>query len=484
MRSLLALALAAVALAGCGGGEATKAGGSGGTVVLRMANTPAQLGYTPAVEYFVERAEELSGGNLRIEVVHGFGEFAADAEQQVVRAVASGEVDLGWSGTRVFDTLGVESFQALTAPMLIDSYDLEQAVIESGIPEEMLADLEQLGVVGLGVLGDGLRKPIAVEKPLLGPADWRGITFHAFRSEGQAGAIRALGATPTDDLAALDEGLATGRIQGFEKSLLVYATNVMESAAPYVTANVNLWPQMDVLLANPGRLAGLDEEQRAWLRQAAADAAARSVGFVDRDGEILANSCEAGARFANASEADLAALREAFVPVYAELERDAATRSYLERIRELAETTPAETQLAIPPGCTGPPPTLTPSGGAAPSELNGTYRWEITEEDALASPTEPKSPSHLATFPWIFTLTLEDGTWTLFLEWKGGAPYYEQPGASYSVEGDRITLTTGGVPLTFTFTVDEYGNLHVQPVQPMAAGEEFVMTTKPWTKIA
>jgi hypothetical protein len=35
--------------------------------------------------------------------------------------IGAGKVDLGWVGTRVFDTLGVASFQAVTAPMLIDN---------------------------------------------------------------------------------------------------------------------------------------------------------------------------------------------------------------------------------------------------------------------------------------------------------------------------------------------------------------------------
>ena len=93
------------------------------------------------------------------------GGLAPDAEQQVVRDVSAGEIDLGWVGTRVFDTLDVKSFQALTAPMLVDSYALENAVIESGITEEMLDRLDDLGVVGLGVLPDGLRKPIGVTDP-------------------------------------------------------------------------------------------------------------------------------------------------------------------------------------------------------------------------------------------------------------------------------------------------------------------------------
>ena len=210
----------------------------------------------PGVQYFVSQVKERSGGNLRIELTSGYGDYADDAEQQVVRAVAAGKADLGWAGARVFDTMGVTSFQALQAPMLIDSYPLEQAVIAAGIPDQMLEGLDKVGVAGLGVLADGLRKPVAVKGPLLEAADWRGITFGTLKSQGQAETIRALGATPMDIFGrSRNEALSSGKLQGFEMNLLLYDSSVLANAAPYVTANVNLWPQMDVLLANPDRLA-------------------------------------------------------------------------------------------------------------------------------------------------------------------------------------------------------------------------------------
>jgi hypothetical protein len=86
--------------------------------------------------------------------------------------------------------------------MLIDSYALEDAVIDSGITERMMPALDDLGVVALGVLPDGLRRPIGVTGPILGPADWH------------------LEPPPRPELAVL---------------------------APYVTSNVTLWPQMDVI---------------------------------------------------------------------------------------------------------------------------------------------------------------------------------------------------------------------------------------------
>src|SRR5215217_6979290 len=89
--------ISAVVAGACSGDGAggDKAGGRGEPVVLRMANTASSLDYTPAIKDFVGRAKELSDGNVRIDAVDSWGEFAADAEQQVVQDVAAGKVDLG-----------------------------------------------------------------------------------------------------------------------------------------------------------------------------------------------------------------------------------------------------------------------------------------------------------------------------------------------------------------------------------------------------
>jgi TRAP-type C4-dicarboxylate transport system substrate-binding protein len=479
--------IAAVVAGGCSGDGAgsDKAGGSGEPVVLRMANTASNLEYFPAITDFAGRVKERSGGNIRIEVVNEWGSFAADAEQQVVRAVATGQVDLGHAGTRGFDTMGVTSFQALQAPMLIDSYALQRAVIEDDIPKEMLQGLDRVGVAGLGVLGGGLSKPIAVNKPLLGSMDWRGITFGTYKSEVQAQAIRSLGATAMEAFGiSRAQALKAGKLQAFELNLLAYQLNTMTDEAPYVTANVNLWPQTNVLFANPGRLAALTGQQRGWLQQAAADAVGSSVDLADRDAELLAFTCKSGARFANASEADLGGLRKAFAPVYTKLGDNSETKAFIERIQALKRSTPAGAALGIPAGCTGKAAAQLPGDtGMAPADLNGTYRWTITKDDVVASKTEDKSAEHLATFPWMFTMTLDDGKWTLSHR-EAGQPYTEGPG-TYALEGHRLSFTwpQAGNVLAFTVAVDDKSNLHLRPVQPMDAGDQFVWATHPWTKI-
>jgi TRAP-type transport system periplasmic protein len=442
-----AVVLAALVLAGCTSLAGNKAGGPGAPVVLRMATDYGEPGFMPQVDpYLVNRVAKLSAGNVQIDMAYHVGENAPDGEQQVVRDVDAGRYDLGVIGTRVFDTLGVNSFQALTAPMLIDSYPLERAVIGSGIPAQMMRSLDTLHVTGLGVLADGLRKPIAARKPLLGPADWRGITFAAFRSREAAEAIRALGAAPSDAWGTqLDQGLGSGTIGGFEKNLLIYRLKDMWNQAPYVTANVNLWPQTLAVIANPDRLARLTSQQRAWLTEAVRDAAARSTGLIDGDARLLAGLCAGGTRFADASHADLAALQNAFAPVYAQLERNPQTKLFIGEINRLKQHTPPGPALVIPSGCTGGPPGPAPGNGSPGAgtkttrvtPLDGVWQVSYTRAELAAAHPDPSEvvPENYGSF----TLTLRRGQSSFTRQGARPAPQT----TAYVVRGDTITFYQG-----------------------------------------
>jgi TRAP-type C4-dicarboxylate transport system substrate-binding protein len=473
---LTVLTIAGACTSDAGNGD--KAGGVGDPVVLQMANTYGDLGQLPSIAYFVERVGELSGGNVRIEVIHDYGDFVPDAEQRVIEDVSSGDVQLGWVGTRVFDTMGVQSLQALTAPMLIDSYALQNAVIESGITKRMLADLDEVGVVGLEVLADGLRKPIGTAAPIVRPEDWRGLGFGTFRSDGQELAIRALGANPQVVFGPhREEAIVDGMIQGYEMGLHVYQLHPdWIRLAPYVTPNVSLWPQMDVLIANPGKLQSMTLEQRGWLEEAAHDAAVRSADLSDNDARSLGSACESGARFRDASPTELAALGEVFASVYSTLQQTPRTSGFIEEILSLKGTMPQEPALAIPSGCTGKAPSDDgTSAGTAPAFLNGVYRFTITKEDAIAA-GEGGDPDYNQ--PVTLTVWLEDGSWKAQGDEGGNR-------GTYWVNGDRISFEwpSYDVVNTFTFTHDDEGTLTLTPVQPMEPGDAFLWSGKPWIKI-
>ena len=467
--------LAAIVAVGCSAqGAGDKAGGSGEPVVLQMATVNGDLGFTPQIQYLVDRVDELSEGNVRIEIAYEVGSFAPVAEQKVVSGVADGKFDLGFAGTQVFESLGFNNFQALIAPMLIDSYALENSVIESGVAEQMMQSLDDLGVTGLEVLAGALRKPVAVEGPLLGPDDWRGITFGIFKSDAQAEAVRALAATPSQVIGdSRDVALEQGSIDGFESSLLAYTKNAQQQEAPYVTANVNLWPQTLLVMGNPDVLEALSAEQRGWLQQAADDAADSSTDLVNTDEENLDAVCDAGGRLANASETEVAALEEEFESAYSALGQDPETSAFIEQIQVLKEATTPEAALVIPAGCTGKAPEQVAVEGSAPPYLNGVYRYTITKEDVIEH--DMGDPDD---YPSTNTVTLDSGKFSV----RGTHGRFS---GIYGIEDDQITFEVPkfGVANTFTFSVDDEGNLHLTPGPLVDPGDAFEFSIHPWTKI-
>jgi len=440
IRATSAAVLVAVLATACqGAASGTKAGGTEEPVVLRLANGYSNLNYVPVLQSFVSRVEELSDGALRVQVEDEWGNYAADYEEQIVGDVANGTVDLGWVGTRIFGSLDVPGLPALTAPLLIDSYPLQDAVFGSDIPARLLAGLDEVGVVGLAVLPGSLRKPVAVAGPLLGPADWRGLTFQSFPSAEQAEAIEALGATATNLIVdALDAGLDDGSIQGFEKDLLTVQVNGMQVRAPYVTTNVNLWPQTLAVLGNPDRLEWLTDEQRGWLDTAAADARELSTGFAARDEQILGELCQAGARAAEASNADLEALRQAVEPVYATLAADPETSDVIDQIEQLKSEVPAGPALPIPAGCTGSaaPSVSTSAPTASAAFPEGIYRVDISVQFLVEHGVDQASAEDNA---GLQTLTFANGSYGLETRGEQIVPACQSP---YTV-GDRISLLAG-----------------------------------------
>ena len=352
----LLLLLAPVLAAGCAGLSAggDKAGGTSSRtpVILRLASAPGDLRDVPNVADFVRWTRELSHGGIRIEVVNEWGNYQPDAEAHVVRSVASGKADLGWAGSRVFDSIGLSGFGALSAPMLVDSYPLEAAVLNGPIPSQLLDSLKDVGVIGLAMLPDALRRPIGAHGPLSTPSAWRGVSFGTYRSAAQEQAVRALGARPVRVFGPFRlHALETRAIDGFELDLRRYVQLGLEQAAPDVAANVALWPQVDVLFANPGRFSSLTGQQRAWLRQAAEEAGWSAGELSLQDATSAVKACAAGARFARATAANLAALRRSFAPVYNRLAQDPRTEAVINQIERLKRSMAPGPAPVIPAGC-------------------------------------------------------------------------------------------------------------------------------------
>ena len=105
------------------------------------------------------------------------------------------------------------------------------------------------------------------------------------------------------------------------------AGNSYDMSAKYVTANVNLWPRPLVIVMGKEAFESLTDEQQSALRDAAAAAIPEALAASRAEDEEAAPMlCRRGLTFAAASESDLAELRTALEPVYAELTSDPETK--------------------------------------------------------------------------------------------------------------------------------------------------------------
>ena len=185
-------------LAGCGEVNAGRAGGETRDEPLVLTFAQPNDGEPPEqLVRWAESVERLSIGTVKIEFQNGWRYGEVDFEAGTLSDVADGKVDLAWAGARAFDTVGVASFQALVAPMLVDSHDLQAAVFEAGIPEQMLEGVDELGLVGVGVLPGPMRKLLGTDHPYVVPADFADNVIGLQASGVAEQTFTALGATTT-----------------------------------------------------------------------------------------------------------------------------------------------------------------------------------------------------------------------------------------------------------------------------------------------
>ncbi len=310
-------------------------------IVLRLGTAdPRGRPDTPVVERFAEAVEGLSDGGMRIEVVWaaaGPSGPSSGGEQGVVGLVQDGELDLGWVGARVWDTLGVTSFQALQAPFLITDQELLTEVLASPMAGEMMAGLDDAGVVGLGMFPDGLRYPLGYAAPMASLEDIDGAAIRLVPSEATESLIRALGGRPVYGLNGdeLDAAIAAGDVDGTEVSLGL-APSFAQDVAPHsvITGNVVLFPRVNTLFAGPELMTSLSEDQRAILAAAVEEAQAIATELATEDARAF---CDRGGEIVDASSAEVAAMERAAQPVYRTLEADPATKAFIDEIRGLKE---------------------------------------------------------------------------------------------------------------------------------------------------
>jgi TRAP-type C4-dicarboxylate transport system substrate-binding protein len=510
-RSFCVLAAGVLALSACAGSPAPPVDKIGSeTVTLRLATIDDVNGngisYGP--EAFVKALDSVSGGHLKVDVTTSYGGGKAESESDLVKGLASGDLDLGWPSVRSFANGGIHGFEAVEAPMTITSYAAMKALVTAPVADEFLAQLDGTGIVGLGLAVGTLRRPFAAKAPLLGPGDWAGVSFRAFNSRVQSEAIRALGGSPVNIGGDWIDAIHAGTLGGAEFDVAQYQWNGLGPEAPYVTANVVLWPKVFVLSINRKRYDSLTEQQRTWVHAAAQAATKASVDATYDETTMAKDLCNRGVRFVEASDDQVRALRTKLASVIARLAADPVDGPLLAKVQAIAADHPTVDIPDVPADCrqvdeAGPAPSIPPEKSTLP---DGTYRQAVTLADlALLNLGNGQG----STGTW--TLTIHDGTFALtcrfiddpqrdcgnagvegvvleagYVRGTGAEVYFVGDGTVESKltgcklpPSDQLGFCIVIPPYKYTWSIDGTQLTFAHPVPSLAVG--FAIT--PWTKI-
>ena len=425
------------------------------------------------------RCAASAGTNCGIDIRSRWRRGQVDSENGLIGDVGAGKADLGVAGSRAWDSAGVSSFRALSAPLLITSYALQIVVLRSPVTGQMPPGLAAcLGLAGIGVLPGPLRKPLGMARPLLRPSDYAGLRMGVQQSRVADATMRALGATPVWFPATR----AMTGLDGIEEQISSIQGYQYDKAGRYLTANVSLWPRPLVLFANGKTWAALTPAQRRILGQAVTgDQAAETDVVRGNERTDTAILCRRGLlRVLTASPADLAALRRAVQPVYRQLQRDPQTGRYIRQIEAMGKGVAAEPA----PGCGH----AARPGKAGP--LDGVWQFTTTAADLRAAGVSQGDivPENYGTY----TFVIDRGRFAFTQENRQACTWAY---GTFTVTGDRFEqLFTDGGGIApdgavnkpgefFTFRWSLYrGMLTLYPVKGAVSPNPSV--GKPWPRIS
>jgi TRAP-type C4-dicarboxylate transport system substrate-binding protein len=297
-----------------------------------------------------------------------------EADADTIADVRAGRVHFALVSARGIDTLGIDAFQPMLAPLAIDSLATEQRVLASDLPARALQALGKLGVVGVAVLPGPLRHPLGLRRRLVRPGDFAGATIGIRSSELTRRTFEQLGASVKRDRDTTYAG-----VDGIDLDLTSIAEDSNDAGARSLAVDLGLWPKIRVLIANPGAWRALDQRRRALLRTAARASLPQAISTLrERDTDDYRVLCRAGAvPIVRTTARDADAFRRALAPVTRSL--DQAALAEIARLRAAAGPPPA-----LPP-CT---PAARVQPGAA-SRVDGVWTLDSDAADLRAVGTPP-----------------------------------------------------------------------------------------------
>ncbi|RZL02979.1 MAG: DctP family TRAP transporter solute-binding subunit [Rubrivivax sp.] len=289
-----------------------------GPIVIKFSHVvTADTPKGKAAAFFAKRAEELTKGQVKVEVYPN-SQLYKDKEE--LQALQLGSVQMLAPSLSKFAPLGVKEFEVFDLPFLFNDYAELHRVTQGPVGKNLLSKLEAQGITGLAYWDNGF-KVFTANQALKKPADFKGLRMRIQSSRVLMAEMQALGAEP--QVLAFSEtyqALQTRMLDGTENPPSNLYTQKMHEVQKHLTVSNHGYLGY-ALVVNKKFWDGLPSKLRGLLTQAVEESTrvANDQAFVaNRD--AMANVKAAGKTAIHTpSPEELLALKKALLPVHEQM---------------------------------------------------------------------------------------------------------------------------------------------------------------------
>ena len=288
---------------------------------------PADYPTVQAVAYMGQLVRERTGGRHSISLL---GQNDQDSENYTVGALQNGTLDMARVNLAVFDHM-VPSAIVPSLPYLFKSTAHLRRILDGPIGDEILADMESQGIIGLCFYDMGTRS-YGAKKPIRNVTDMKGMKARIQQSNIWATIVQAMGAEPvTLPIIQTYAALKTGLVDVADNTLPAYVmSRHYEVAKFYSLTEHSMAP--GVLVFSKKIWDELSQEDRTIIRAAAKD----SVPYMHKAWDEYEASARLTVEASGAqiiTDVDKKSFSDALVPLYATLVTDPKLQEMVKRIR-------------------------------------------------------------------------------------------------------------------------------------------------------
>lgn len=284
-----------------------------GAETLRLAHESPETHAKGAwANWFKEALAEKSNGRLTVDVFH-HGQLY-ESEQAAIQAAVGGLIDIAIPSTGYMSSV-VPEFEIVDLPMMFEDQQALYDFQDGEIGQELLAKVEQHGLVGLGYISNvplDLFSKTAIEKL----EDFKGKRIRA-HSAVLENTVAALGGNPVSMRASeLYIALEQGIVDGAFTTVAFAAPNKYHEVTPFMT-QVAVSAIAYPVVINAARFNGLSDDLKTAVREAAEEATKRNREALQKQSEGHVQSLvDGGLKVITLSEEERSRWQEALETVY------------------------------------------------------------------------------------------------------------------------------------------------------------------------